>query len=91
MISGQYVKTFDEATHGMLDGANLNAHYDFYWAKITKIEGSTLHVKVNGKDKEFPFQRTKNGDRARVSVQDRYRLFPPQSFWMVPFKGTESR
>lgn len=87
MISGRYVKTFDEATHAMLDGANLNARYDWYWFKIDKIGGRTIFGVAGGTPITVKFRRTKNGDRGTVTVRD--MIFGDLKFPIVPFNGNE--
>lgn len=87
MISGRYVKTFDAATHAMLDGANLNARYAWYWFKIDKIVGRTIFGVAAGSPITVKFRRTQSGDRGTVTVRD--MIFGDLKFPIVPFKGVE--
>lgn len=87
MIAGRYVKTFNEATHAILAGANLNARYDWYWFKIDKVEGRTITGMAAGKPITVKFRRMRGGDRGTVTVRD--MIFGDLRFPIVPFKGQE--
>ena len=82
-ISGRYVRTFAEANMGMLEGASLNAPYNFHWVYLKSIEGDNIVCTGGGKELRLPFRRTSRGDRARVTVQD--PVFGDVEFEVHPF------
>lgn len=88
MLSGRYVKTFDEATHAILDGVSLNARYPFYWLKVIEIKGRELVCSVYGETHRLKFRRTKSGDRSSIVMEDMF--FGNIKFPVLPFRGEES-
>ena len=87
MISGRYVSSFAEATHGMLEGASLNAPYKFHWVKVLRIEDGHLVCTGAREEMRLPIKRRGNRDFAEVTVRD--PLFGPVKFKVAPFKGEE--
>jgi hypothetical protein len=84
VLSGHSVATFAEATHGLLEGASLNAPYPFHWVEVQRVEGRTLVCTGGGKPMRLPFRKTPLGERASVTIQDPF--FGPQRFPVRPFK-----
>lgn len=87
MIIGQYVSSFAEATHGMLEGASLDAPYKFHWVKVLHVENGQLVCTGGGEQMRLPIKRRGNRDSAEVTVRD--PIFGPTKFKVAPFKGEE--
>lgn len=91
-ICGQFVTTFDEATHALPDGMHMNADYPFKLPKIVDrddrsitIEGragarATLVVQHDAAGHEFC-------ELAQSSTFEKLWGRPPTKFKLVPFKG----
>ena len=93
MISGNYCKSFQEATHAMLDGVSLNAPYKFHWLKVVRVEGNTVHCTGAGEPMQFRIKRKrgKGGPLPNyidVTVAD--PIFGSLLFRAYPFKGEET-
>jgi hypothetical protein len=89
MISGKYVDTFAEATHGMLDGVSLNAPYPFFWGKIKEVAPDHIVFIGDGEEMRLAISKRRGGgEQSVVTIQD--PLFGPQRFPVLPFKGEES-
>lgn len=88
MISGNYVDRFEEANLGMLQGASLNAPYEFHWLWITAVEDGHIVCRTRergGREMRLPFKRGRKHDRAEVTVSD--PIFGATKFLVAPFKG----
>lgn len=87
MIIGQYVKTFKEADMGMLEGASLNAPYEFHWLYIKSVEPNKIICTTHdggGREMTLQYKNGKHGERAEVTVHD--PIFGPLKFSVAPFK-----
>ena len=82
-VVGRYVPSFADADLGMLLGASLNAPYPFHWLELQSIDGDELVCTGAGAELRLPIQRTRHGDRARVTVRD--PIFGPLEFAVAPF------
>lgn len=92
LIVGNYVKKFADATHGMLVGLNLNGRYPFFFVRIVRVDGRTLVCTANGVEHRLKIgcSALYRSERCTIENQDGYKLFPPQKFVVLPFKGKES-
>lgn len=89
MVTGQYCKTFEEATHGMPQGVSLNAPYRFHWVKVVKVEQGLLHCTGAGEPIQLKIKREKRGGREYVILPIKDPIFGEQTFKTLPFKGEE--
>lgn len=88
MVTGNYCKTFAEATHGMPQGMSLNARYRFHWVKVVRVEGKTVHCTGALEPMEFQIRRQRDGQEFfDLTIKD--PIFGPQVFRTLPFKGEE--
>lgn len=91
MIVGRYVKTFAEADMGMLEGASLNAPYEFHWVYLKAVDSDHIVCTTRehgGRELQLPFKNTPRGDRASVTIPD--PIFGPIKFDVAPFKQSET-
>jgi hypothetical protein len=93
-ISGQYVKTFAEATHALPDGMHMNADYPFMLPKIVERTETTITIEGRGGARETLAIKRREGTEfahlAQSSAFERIYGRPPTRFRMNPFKATES-
>lgn len=90
MIVGNYVKRFKDANLGMLEGASLNAPYEFHWLWITAVLDNEIVCQTRergGREMRLPFKRGRVADSAEVTVSD--PIFGPTKFKLAPFKATD--
>lgn len=90
MISGVYVERFRDANLGMLQGASLNAPYEFHWLWVTAVEDEHIVCRTRlhgGREMRLLFERLRTHDRAEVTVAD--PIFGPTKFMVLPFKGEQ--
>jgi len=87
MISGRYVDTFADATHGMLEGASLNAPYEFHWVRVLRVEAGQLVCTGGREVMRLPLKRRGKREFAEVTVRD--PIFGPIAFKVAPFNGEE--
>lgn len=88
MVTGNYCKTFAEATHGMPQGVSLNAPYRFHWVKIVRVEGKTVHYTGAGEEMQSKIRRQRDG-REFFDLTIKDPIFGPIKFKTLPFKGEE--
>lgn len=91
MLVGNYVKTFAEADMGMLEGASLDAPYEFHWLYIKSVGGCHIVCTTRergGREITLAFRKGRGGDRAWVTVQD--PVFGPKRFEVAPFKRSST-
>ena len=88
MITGQYVDRFADANLGMLEGASLNAPYEFHWLWVNAIEDGHIVCSTRergGRVLRLPIESGPKRDRATATVKD--PIFGPTQFHVAPFKG----
>jgi len=94
MIIGNYVETFAKADMGMLQGASLNAPYEFHWLYVKAIEGKEIifMTRDHGLGREIRAPLKVRKDRKRqfsvVTVSD--PIFGPIKFEVAPFRRSTS-
>lgn len=94
MIIGKYVASFTEADMGMLQGASLNAPYEFHWLYVKAIEGKEIvfmtQDRARGREIRAPLKVRKDRKRqfSIVTVSD--PIFGPIKFEVAPFKRSTS-
>ncbi|BAQ50374.1 hypothetical protein [Methylobacterium aquaticum] len=88
-ICGRYVDTFAEATHGMLEGASLDAPYKFHSVKVLRVEGAELVCTGAGEEMRLPVRRRGKREFSEVTVRD--PIFGPLKFKVAPFKDEKGR
>jgi len=94
MISGQYVKTFAEASHALPDGLSLDSDYPLKLPKIEKIEDGKVFLRSDiYYDDEHEYSgkivKGKNGEYFKIAQSSSFeRLMrkKPTVFTFLPFK-----
>ena len=92
MVSGQYVKTFAEASHALPNGMHMNADYPFMLPPIKSIAGKQMTIRGSGGQEATVEIVTKRGREVAYIEQSSTfeRLFKrkPQRFELHPFKDS---
>jgi hypothetical protein len=90
MISGQYVKTFAEASHALPQGMHMNADYPFMLPTIKSVTESTVTVIGRGGVAATATIIRRAGkeyfDYSQSSTFEEIYGRAPQSFRFHPFK-----
>ena len=68
MLSGSYVDTFSDATHGVLEGASRNDPFDFRWVEVVRVDGDNLVCTGAGKEMRLPLKRLGTHEYSEVTV-----------------------
>jgi hypothetical protein len=90
-VSGNYVKTFAEASHALPASMHMNADYPFMLPRIINIENDMVTIEESGKQATFKILRRPGrtyefGYIRQSSSFERLFYRKPQLFEMHPFK-----
>lgn len=92
MISGQYVKTFAEASHALPQDLPLDSDYPLKLPPIAKIEDGKVFLRSGGIDNDEysgKIVRGKNGEYCKIAQSSSFEHIcgrEPTVFKFLPFK-----
>ncbi|MET0528616.1 MAG: hypothetical protein ABW003_09770, partial [Microvirga sp.] len=68
MISGKYVETFSDATHGKLEGATRKDPFEFHWVEVVRVENDELICRGAGALMRLPVKRRGTREFSEVTM-----------------------
>lgn len=91
-VSGQWVKTFRDATHALPDGMHMNADYPFILPKIIANDGKFVTLKSDRGDETVRVRIQKSGDWdvcyiKQMSTFEKIYHRKPTRFKCYPFRN----